>query len=572
MRLVSTSKLVLAKKNVLTVVPTIVFVLISLLCVSYFLHYVYLILTFPFDWEPTDGDHLNFAHRLFQGLPIYLSMGKGEVLSIYNPLYHGIVAFFGGGDSSLSFARSVSFCFWISCPLLLIAYFKRTWGLFYVVIASLFLLLPPQPGMLIDIVHVSPNSTMAFLFFGSLLFADFCAENIKSGFLKWIVLGSISGLCFLTKQQGLIAFLSVSIFLLAKPRRLFNLTLVGLGFLTVVICATLYLQKMNSGEFLNATLFDLNKIMVTDQLLAFRRLLSFLSYQFYFIAGAFLSFIVCGSIRSKISIWQISFILHFPFLLLVLGNAGGGENYFLTFWILTVVICANAASQLAKSKSEFGPFGPIWFAALGIIPSLGIISLGLRGQFAIFWIGGLLCVLLACDISGPLKPWRRFLQNIKKELNKPTMFANIFVVCLFANGSVGALRSYDNFKHINMPTDELYQLMQTYYETVSSLLKAKPDAKVLAGRNIGALVAAHAEVRNEGSTMFAYAWPFPKIFAKDIVLSKVNKKEYDIITTGMQGFPSELAEAISQNYKITFSGKTNLIMGETKITTIYIPK
>lgn len=560
------------KNNFFLWIPRVVFVGISLVCLGYYLHYVSSILAFPFDWEPTDGDHLNFAHRIYQGLPIYLSLQKGEALSIYNPLYHSIVAFFGGANSSLSFARSISFLFWTLCPLILIFYYRKKWGIFYVLMASLFMWLPPEQGMLIDIVHVSPNTAMAFLFFASLLFADHCSENMNSGRLKWILLGIITGLCFLTKQQGLIAFASVMAFLLTKPHRLQNLSLVGIGFLILVFGVGFYLQRTNSGEFLNATLLDLNKLMIPDRWLAFNRLVRFFNFQFYFIAAAFVSFIAIGFIPTKLSIWQTSFLIHIPFLLLILGNAGGGQNYFLTFWIVTVVICTEILRQLSQSKIKLAFKYSVWFAALGILPLVGIISIGSRGQFLAFWISGLFCLIFAESNKSPILSWRNILPKMTNEFKESFKFSNIMMICLFANATVGASRNYDDLKQINLPTDELRQLMQTYYEAVGKLLEGKTNVKVLTARNIGGLVAGHADIRNEGSTMFGYAWLVPKIFPKEPILSAVNSKSYDIITTGIQSYPSDVLQAINQNYKIAFSGRTNLILGVIGVTTIYVPK
>ena len=159
------------------------------------------------------------------------------------------------------------------------------------------------------------------------------------------------------------------------------------------------------------------------------------------------------------------------------------------------------------------------------------------------------------------------------EYNKePYKFSNILMICLFANASVGAIRNFDDLKKINLPTNELHRLMQTYYGAIEKLLKEKANSKVLTARNIGALVAGHAEVRNEGSTMFGYLWLFPTISPKDHVLSSINSKSYDIITTGIQIYPREVVQAIAQNYKVAFLGEVNLILGVMGPTTIYVPQ
>jgi len=72
--------------------PRILFLAATAACLSFYLRYIASILTFPYQWEPTDGDHLNFAHRIAEGLPIYLPLKSGQVLSIYAPLYHTLIA------------------------------------------------------------------------------------------------------------------------------------------------------------------------------------------------------------------------------------------------------------------------------------------------------------------------------------------------------------------------------------------------------------------------------------------------------------------------------------------------
>jgi len=54
--------------------------------------------------------------------------------------------------------------------------------------------------------------------------------------------------------------------------------------------------------------------------------------------------------KKILSIWEISCVLHVPLLILILGNGGGGPNYFFTFWISLVVACFEVISRGASTR------------------------------------------------------------------------------------------------------------------------------------------------------------------------------------------------------------------------------
>lgn len=499
-----------------------IFFAIAILCIGRYLHYESTIVAFPYDWEATDGDHLNFAHRIAQGLPIYLSMGAGQVLSIYNPLYHGLVALVGGVDASMSLARGIALLFWILCPIAIFLFYKKQWGYLYSTLAAVFILLPSEPYMLMDIVQVSPNSTMAFLFLCTLLTAEFCTKYAHDSWLSWLTLGVLAAFCFLAKQQGIVAIGCVLPFLIIKRVRFGQLALVTVAFTSVFAISYFYLESINSGQYLRATIFDLKQIMSYDPVLAKTRL-----YSFTFLHNAAFTFCVVASLLTvavrldKLSVWHVSFIVHLFFLLKILGNGGGGPNYFLTFWITTVLI------------------------------SVGLIAKFMRRN---------------ADLTSP------FFQITEKVHGRLSMLASTMLLSLFVSIAVGTFSIHQQLSTSIIPSVELKEIMRSYYQSIDELVASKPEAKVLTNRNVGAWAATKVKIENEGSTMFQYAWIHGDIFQPDVVLTAIKNKKYDFIATGIQNYPANVEDEIRSNYKIAMVKEEILNMGNVGLSTIYIPK
>jgi hypothetical protein len=499
----------ITKLDLLIWLPRILFLVVAAIFLTKYFTYLNAVVPFPYDWEPTDGDHLNFAHRLAQGLPIYLPLKEGQVLSIYNPLYHAIVALLGGAQASLALARMISLFFWLLIPITIFFSFKKRWGFIYTAIASLVVLLPPEPSMLIDIVQLNPNSTMGFLFLATMLYANYCVEEKSASWYEWLLLGGISALCYLAKQQGLVALvITISFLFLQKiPKHKIMLTI--LGFSLIFLGSTVYLEYMNSGEYLRATLFDLHKIMITSSSLSKARLVEFLfKSNLFFIICVGYSFY--ASIKkdqpfSKLSIWQVSFVIHLPFLLAILGNGGGGPNYFLSMWISIVILCfeylrVNQIKSTSKLTSQILLLGLLINSCIGI-------------------------------------------KTISKEIDA-----------------------------IPLPGQQVKKMMEGYYESVAEIVAVKKSPNILTHRNIGAFVAANIQISNEGCTMFSYAWHFPSIFNRESILSQIRQKKFDFISTGLQEYPDEVKLEIIKNYQPILTKEVNLYFGKIGTVILFAPK
>lgn len=501
-----------------------IFFAIAIFCLATYLHYIAAVVAFPYDWEASDGDHLNFAHRIAQGLPIFVDMKAGQVLSIYNPLYHALVALVGGADAGMSLARGISLLFLLLCPLTVFFYYVKRWGYFYSVIAAIFILLPSEPSMLLDIVQVSPNSTMAFLFLGALILAENCMEAPSVSWWRWVLLGAMAALCFLAKQQGIVAIGSIAIFLMIKRVGIQKIALVLMGFLIVFVASCAYLEWVNAGHYLHATIFDLKQLMsyYYDPVLAKARLYAFIIQNNAAFTVSVLVSLVAVTFRvTRLSIWQVSFILHLYFLLNILGNGGGGPNYFLTLWISMVMISVGLIHQYVRAPQSI-----------------------LSSHFRI----------------------------TEKGQGYISSLAKILLIILFVNISMGSISIYRQIRASVFPTASLENSMKEYYQAVGEIVRTKFNAKVLTNRNVGALVAKNASVENEGSTMFQYAWIHGEIFQPDVVLTAIKEKKYDLIATGIQDYPVAVKTEIEANYKVALVKEEILSLGNVGLSTIYIPK
>jgi hypothetical protein len=542
------------------------FVLIATFLAEY-LSYLNVIVPFSYDWEPTDGDHLNFIHRLASGLPIYLSLDNGEVLSIYNPLYHAIVALFGGEYASLSLARFFSLIFWALIPLSVFVYFKKKWGVLYAILAAFFIWLPPTRGMLIALVQVGPDTALAFFFLITILYAHNITHKQHPRQWEWMLLGVLSSFTYFVKQQGLIAIAVVIIFLLLQRKDKRRIVLTLLGFTSIFIPVVTYLELVNSGGFLNATVFDLRSIMPSDIYLVISKLWHFFNSNFYFIIGVLLSFVPFVFITRNIknlSIWQVSFILHIPFLLVILGNNGGGPNYFSSFWISIVILCIDL---IRKEKNQ--QILLLSSSKLAFILTILIVLFAIRyADYAhvFMFINVTLLALLILLRKFDNTSFNAFLKK------HAAIFSLVILFGLFVDIYKGMSQTNLIIKKMNLPTKELEKTMEDYYDSVALLSVNKLKPLVLTNRNIGAFSTNNFIIDNEGATMFSYAWPAKNIFKFEVVLENIRNQKYDFISTGLTKYPKEVMSEIITYYTPVFTKPINLHFGRIGLVTVYRPK
>jgi hypothetical protein len=285
-----------------------------------------------------------------------------------------------------------------------------------------------------------------------------------------------------------------------------------------------YLEIMNSGAYLRTILFDLRAIMITSPRLALLRLTEFLiNANLYFFACVIYSFYVFASRKLKIkdlSIWQVSFLLHIPFLLTILGNGGGGPNYFLTMWISIVLLCIETVKKTEEDKVPLPP------------------------------------VILGGD---------------KIQGRYGLTLSNALLIALIVNSYEGMITITRDLGSISLPTPSLERKMQEYYQSVATLVSGRQDMNVLTNRNVGALASTNVKITNEGSTMFNYAWNVPSVFDRNVVLSAIREKRFDLITSGLQEYPEDVKHEIDGHYHAILTKEVNLYFGNMGLITFFAP-
>lgn len=483
------------KTDLILWAPRVIFLIFALLFLQRYAHYLAAIVSYPYDWEPTDGDHLNFARRIAQGLPIYLNMSEGGVLSIYTPLYHMLVAAIGGTTSTMELGRQVSLLAWVAVPVAVFLAHRKQWGAFLATIAAAFTWLPAQPSMLIDMVQVNQNTLMACLFALAIIAAEKASTAERESPLRWAVAGALACLCFLAKQQGIVAATSIGVFALLRGASVKSIAAIIAGFFLVFLPVTAYLEWVNHGQFLRVTLLDLSGIMISDRALGRKRFVDFLcSFNPAFLATVAVGFWLLRKAPRQASIWQVSILIHIPLLIKTLGNGGGGDNYFATLWISLCVASVGLIARLRKAEPQ-----------------------------------------------------------------AQRMTAEVLLLALMINAGVGSVVARKDLEHYGQPTPEMAAASKRYYAEVKQLISTHPAAHILVYRNAGAMVYAGADIEDEGATMFGYAWNFPGKFPRDRILANIEERKYDLISTGVSPFPSEVKAAIASHYHSVVSAQTNIL-------------
>ena len=540
-----------------------------------YLLYLYDVVLFPFDWEPTDGDHLNFARRISSNVPIFLPLESGSALSVYTPLYHMLLALIGGVEITLSQARLLSAIFWLLVPFVVFMFYRHKWGSFLALFAALIIGMPPEQNLLIDLVHVTPTSLLAILFLVTLIQTERCIESDRLDWRNWFLLGVLAALCFLAKQQGIIASGLILACLILRLPKLSQVTSLVCGGLFVLVPVILYLEILNNGKFLTTVLFELRNIMITSNALAAKRL-----WDFLFVSNLLILLVVLASFANhfrstmklkELSIYQISLLAHIPFLFTILGNGGGGPNYFITLW-LTLVLLAVDTIWIAKERQTF-IFSKIFL--------LGIISIGLMGWSLSEPIGpdnvyqSVATIFLVLSSLAVSLFFARFKDHdgVLAHESEPRAWSNTALLMLMAiwiNAVNAAIPVTRQLSELRASVEEVYPLMTEHYSRIATLAEERKPTNILTNRNIGALVAAGVPVENEGASLFSYAW-YADGFDRKIVLQAIRNKEYQFISTGLQPYPDDVMKLIGENYSILSEQKVNLYMGHIGKAYIYIP-
>jgi len=428
---------------------------------------------------------------------------------------HKPIAILGGPHAGMILARSIAFAAWLLIPIGIFTFYHHKWGAFYALIAAIFSWLPPERQMLIYMVQVSPDALMAFLFLAALLMAEKCTEKDSSAWWMWASTGAVACLCFLAKQQGIIALAAAGAYFLIRRAKFKPLLWFTVGFLLIFLASTIYFEITSHGQYFYAIFLDLHRIMITSKGLARYRLAVFLFKEnLFFAAGIYAGLWLVLSRKTKLTIWQVSFFLHIPFLLKILGNAGGGPNYLATFWITIVMAAIDA----------------VW----------------------------------NCDYADHAP-------STSTKIRPSFIFSQLLLLSLLCSETFAMRTIYQDLNMVGRPSHQNALDAEQYSKKIAALLAGKPNAKILTDRNIGAFVAHNANITDEGSSTFEYAWAFPSC-NQNIILNAIKGKEYNFIVSGLQPYPANITQAIEKNYRVALSGQINLIFKNAGLQRVYVPK
>ncbi len=380
------------------------------------------------------------------------------------------------------------------------------------------------------------------------------------------MLGAIAACCYLAKQQGLIALVIVLSFQVLQCKTWRVIALTVLGFFVVFSICSAYLEYLNSGEYLRVTLLDLRKIITSDPHLAVLRLKEFLfDENLYFFACSIYSLYKSLADFKRLTIWQVSFLLHIPFLLAILGNGGGGPNYFLSMWISMVLLSIETVFKANVAK----------VSALGFFLAFLMITLWGKTSYIEFTDILILVVFIAFLVayvdSKKAEKFAAIWSGLTWVAKYNWNLAEFFFITLIINFSLGVKPVLLEFEAISLPTPAMEVKMKDYYQSVKKLVADRREASILTNRNIGAFVFSNLRIANEGCTMFTYAWHSPSVFNKDKIINAIREKRFDFISTGIQDYPEDVRAEIEKYYRPALSKETNIYLGKMGVVNVFSP-
>lgn len=502
---------------------TIFIVAWGLFAAYHFFKYNIPIINFPYDWEPTDGDHLNIVARVMRGLPIYTDWEKGPLLNIYTPGYHYAVAglswFFGLG---FPVARYLSFLsFWGIILILFVVIYRSSRGLpvffrmFVALASACSVFLMSSVGCFFTIVHVSPTTFFIFLGFLSLFLLDIWDETGAWPLL--LASGLCASLSFLTKQQGLFAVGSGFIFMLLRRKKVGDLVRYSAAFLVPTCALVGYLEYSSQGNFINSTFIYLSTVIRNDPVLAKQRITQFLLQNWpWFLA--FFAGLAAAISKRAVNVWHVSVAVNFVLLCKIVGNGGGGDYYFFPLWLTLVIVSWQFIWELCLQG--FGPDARE-SGSIDLKLILGILMLVAFGRY----------------------------------------------------GRIAVKSAMADFDHYRLVSSSILPVMDRYYAEIKKRLDAGQNRKVFPARTVGAFVAAGADIEYEFCTFAGYAWNSVSPHVnKGYFIDRVRSKSYSMITTGLQAFPSDMEQEIRKYYRVDAVLPVVLYYGRVGEVSIYVPR
>ena len=489
---------------------------ISLVLFQVLLYVKYIVRTsnYAFDWETSDGDHLNISKRIGEGKAIYFDLNSETYLSVYNPLYHYLLNFIGQGHQNLVLGRYLSLSLWLIVALFIGIIATRKlgikWGLFFVYCITF----PPINRFNLEMLQLAPSSLLAITFLsGGLVSNKFMQERFSKKYLPPLIIVSV--LTYFSKQQGIILVLIILLYLVYLKKFILSLyyffpTLIGMIYFGYL------LNNQNQGNFWNSTVFNLQDILTSYWKLGTLRLLSFLILAFPLVILSCYSIFITLREKKSLNFWQFSFLLHLPFLLFTLRNGGGGLNYYATFLISIVMLLIS------------------YFAYKPENLSLKSIKMNSHRNLIKSFTGNISVFLLASN----------------------------FLFSSFVNAMTLTNYPYPNIRIVEN-TFQFYKMADRLTPTY--------NCEALSNRNANPFVVNGCNMDTEGAITFTYAWSYPLLFSKKYIMDNIVCQKYDVISEGIHDYPIDLKRLIVKYYVVAYSDEVHLHLGDSGIQTLYVP-
>lgn len=331
--------------------------------VAIFLIFSYRLLAYPYEWAPSESDHIHYASRLLHGETIYKDNNTFPLLSMnYPPGYHILLAvalkFLG---PTLFAGRIVSIV--IAAALIFMIYtVVRRESDFKLLAAVMALSVLAYGPVSIWLAMVRMETLYVLLALAGI----YLISKHERGHTYTILAAVCLACSFFTKQPGLFALGAALLFLFARKeyRRGFELLAV---FLLLTIPLNMTINALTDGWYYKQ-LFGLN----THRAFAWWRkdfLLSFIRVMPVFLAAT--CYEILQEIRErKLSIWTC-YLLGSLSVALLIFFGGTGENYFLPLFSAVLIMAGLGFSRGYQTLKEHRN----WAAFLYVLIAFQLIGL-----------------------------------------------------------------------------------------------------------------------------------------------------------------------------------------------------
>jgi|GEM_PF-6544174 len=327
-----------------------ILVFLSVFCIFSFLLEATPFLFLKYDNDPTDGDMLGVVNRLKNNLPIYGDWKKGNLYSLYPPVFFYFVYYFNFFFiNPLIFGRISSLFFiFFTIGIIFLIIFKlkqKENPLFVSVLFSGITLALPFFNM--SYLAIRSDSLMLFFYFLGLYFLIF--KNHKQYMVAFFCV-----CCVLSKQQGASLLIGSTIFYFLKDLK--SAIKFILYFLIIFFLIIIPLEFNNSWNVVK-TLFFYPFFAFSGKFLKLEHSFS-LFREVY--SNLWFKFFSLSAVVGVFSLWKtkykpviVCYLLDFFLVVYTSRNEGGGVSYLWPHIFLTIILGGEAFYYIFPSLSSF---------------------------------------------------------------------------------------------------------------------------------------------------------------------------------------------------------------------------